>query len=437
MVVRSVDEACELIRAEDTLAVPLGPGQPAGLLRALSARDDYTDLQVFGALLLDLYPLFAKPGVHLRTGFFGPAERALHAAGHDVQFVPGDFRRFAGMVDDLAPRVMATAVAPPDADGGASLSLHAGATVEAHRRCGRDPDRILIAEINPGLPRTRGLPPEYPHRLTADEVDVWIETDTPVRTLPDLPPSEVERAIAAHVLPYVPDGATLQTGIGGIPSAVASLLAEGPGGDYGIHSEMFTTGLMKLVEAGKVSNRRKGQYDGLSICTFALGTEELHAWLDGREDVVFLPVDQVNDPTQIAHNDRMISINGALSVDLHGQVVADTIDGRQHSGIGGHEDFVSGASMEPDDRSLVCLPSTAKVGDRVVSRIQSQLGAGSVVTTPRHQLDVVVTEYGAAELRGRTDRERAEALIAVAHPSVRDALARGDLDQEIQVDPHA
>ncbi|MGH0037570.1 MAG: acetyl-CoA hydrolase/transferase family protein [Myxococcota bacterium] len=431
MELRTLEEAASLIRARDTLAVPLGPGQPAALLHALSARDDFEELRVFGALLLDLYPLFAKPGVHLTTGFFGPAERALLAAGHDVQFVPGDFRRFAGMVEELAPRVMATAVSPPGPDGSVSLSLHAGATVDALRACGRDPERVLVAEINPGLPRTLGLPPEHSHSLGPDEVDVFIESDRPVRTLPDTEPTEIERAIAGHASAYIHDGATLQTGIGGIPSAVAGLLAHGDGGDYGIHSEMFTTGLMHLVEAGKVSNRRKGQYEGVSICTFALGTEELHRWLDGREDVRFLPVDLVNDPTTIANNQGMISINGALAVDLYGQVVADTIDGKQHSGIGGHEDFVSGASMQSDDRSLVCLPATVRVGERLVSRIQARHAAGTVVTTPRHQLDVVVTEYGAAELRGRTVKQRAEALAQVAHPSVREALLRGETDLRI------
>jgi acyl-CoA hydrolase len=427
----SLAEAAALLRPTDTFAVPLGPGQPGALLHALSARDDFESLTVFGALLLELHPLFAKPGVRLLTGFFGPAERALRAAGHDVQFVPGDFRRFAGMIEDLAPRVMATAVAPAGPDGRYSLSLHAGATVEALRRCGADPQRVLVAELNRGLPRTVGLPPQHSHSLAPDEIDFLVESDRPARTLPDPEPSERERAIASHVAPYVPERATLQTGIGGVPSAVASLLASGGGSEYGIHSEMFTDGLMRLHRAGKVNNRHKGVYDGFSVCTFALGTEELHAWLHENEDVRFLPVDLVNDPSTIARNRRMISINGALTVDLSGQVVADTIEGRQHSGIGGHEDFVGGASLERDDRSLVCLPSTAKVGDRVVSRIQATLPRGSIVTTPRHQLDVVVTEYGAAELRGRTDAERARALVAVAHPDVREQLLRGDDDVAI------
>jgi len=425
-------EAAQLLRPVDSFAVPLGPGQPPALLHALSERDDFEQLVVFGALLLGLYPLFSRRGVVLYTGFMGPAERALRDAGHDVRFVPGDFRRFAGMVEQLAPRVMATAVAPPGPDGRFSLALHAGATVEALQRCGRDPQRVLIAEQNAELPRTLGLPPEHRHSLAPEEIDVLLESGRPPAVLPEEEPSEVERAIAAHAQSFVPDRATLQTGIGGVPNAVAALLAHGSGGGYGIHSEMFTTGLMQLHQAGKVDNRSKGIYDGFSVCTFALGSQELHRWLHEREEVRFLPVQLVNDPSVIARNRRMVSINGALSIDLAGQVVADTIEGRQHSGIGGHEDFVAGASLERDDHSLVCLPATARVGERLISRIQSRLPRGSIVTTPRHQLDVVITEYGAAELRGRSDAERAEALAAVAHPAVREALLSGEDDVSVE-----
>lgn len=425
-------EAAALLRPVDSFAVPLGPGQPAALLHALSERDDFQDLRVFGALLLELYPLFTRKGVCLYSGFLGPAERALRAAGHDVRFVPGDFRSFAGMVEDLAPRVMATAVAPPGPDGCFSLSLHAGATVEALRRCGRDPGRVLVAEVNRALPRTPGLPPEHPHHLRPEEIDVLVESERPPPTLDEEEPGEVESAIARHALALIPERATLQTGIGGVPTAVAGLLAEGGGEGYGIHSEMFTTGLMRLQRSGKVDNLAKGLYEGFSVCTFALGSEDLHRWLDGREDVRFLPVDLVNDPSVIARNRRMVSINGALSIDLAGQVVADTIDGRQHSGIGGHEDFVSGASREREDRALVCLPATVRVGERLLSRIQASHPRGSIVTTPRHHLDVVVTEYGLAELRGRTDEERARALASIAHPAVREALLRGEPDVAIE-----
>src|SRR5690606_17039785 len=238
MRVLSLSEAAALVRPDDTLAVPLGPGQPAGFLHALSVRDDWRGLQVFAALLVDLFPLFARPGVKLLSGFFGPVERAPVAAGHDVEFVPADFRRFASLARMLAPRVMATAVAPPDAAGRLSLSLHAGATVEELRRCGRDPQRLLVAEVNHKLPRTLGLPPEHPHALHVDEVDVLVESDRDPVTLPEAEADDVERRIAEHARRFIPDGATLQTGIGGVPNQIAHLLAEGPGGDYGIHTEM-------------------------------------------------------------------------------------------------------------------------------------------------------------------------------------------------------
>jgi acyl-CoA hydrolase len=414
-------EAAAGVRADDTLALPLGPGQPAAFVHALSARDDWRGLRVFAALLVDFYPLFTRAGVTLLSGFFGPVERALRAAGRDVHFVPADFRRFAKLARAMRPRVMATAAAPPDRAGRFSLSLHAGATVEELRRCGRDPDRVLVVEINPKLPRTVGLPPEHPHCLLAEEIDVVVESDRDVVTLPAAEPSSVERRIAEHARRFIAEGATLQAGIGGVPNQIVRLLAEGGGGDYGIHTEMYTDGLMQLELAGKVSNR-KGIFDGFSVATFAFGSRALYDWLDGNEQVRFLPVDQTNDPSLIARNRRMVSINGALSVDLMGQVVADRIGEVEHSGIGGHEDFVTGAAFSPGGRSLICLPATASTPGGVVSRIVSCFPTGACVTTPRHQVDVIVTEYGAAELAGRAAHERAQALVGIAHPAVRDAL---------------
>jgi acyl-CoA hydrolase len=415
-------EAVERIRTSDGLGIPLGPGQPGGFLHALGERTDWEDLVVFGALLGDVYSLFMRPGVRHLSGFFGPAERFLVDSGAAVEYVPADFRRFIPVLERLRPRVMATIAAPPDADGMLSLSIHAGATVDELHRCGADRDRLLIVEINAACPRTIGLPPEHTHALHVDEVDVLVESDRPLLTIEDVEPTDVERAIAAHARAFVTDGSTLQTGIGAIPSTVVRLLASEPGGDYGVHSEMFTTGLMELHRVGKVTNRAKGVFEGLSITTFAAGTVELYEWLDGNEDVRFLPVDVVNSPRTIASNHRMVSFNGALAVDLWGQPAADTIGGRQYSGIGGHEDFISMSAYELEDRSLVCLPSIAVVGGEVVSRIGATLPPGCTVTTPRHQLDVVVTEHGAAELRGRTVRERALALAAIAHPDFRPEL---------------
>lgn len=418
----AMNEAVARIRATDTLGIPLGPGQPPAFLHALGERDDWVDFEVSGALLVDLYAVLAKPNVRYLSGFFGPAERFLQDSGADIQFVPADFRRFAQILAQRAPRVMATLAAPPDAAGWMSLSLHAGASVDELHRAGADPNRELIVEINANAPRTHGLLPDHPHRVHVDEADVIVESDRPVFSLADAPPSEAEIAIAQHAVAFIHDGSTLQTGIGGVPSQVAKLLAEGGGGDYGIHSEMFTTGLMELHRAGKVTNRCKSMFEGMSITTFAAGTAALNEWLDDNDQVRFLPVHVVNSPEVIAQNHDFVSINGALAVDLYGQAVADTIDGKQFSGIGGHEDFAAPSGLDLADRSLLCLPSTSTIGGALVSRILPRLGEGAVVTTPRHQLDIVITEFGVARLRGRTVRERAVALTEIAHPQFRDEL---------------
>lgn len=413
--------AVDAVRATDSLAVPLGPGVPGGFLHALGERDDFEHLEVFGALLPDLYEVLTRPGVHYRSGFFGPAERFLRDSGASVDFVPADFRRFEPVLHRLRPRVVATAAAMPDGEW-VSLSLHAGASVDELHAAGADPERLLVVECSPHFPRTRGIEPEHAHRLHLDEIDVLVQSDRTPLNLADAPATEAERAIARHALEYIADGSTLQTGIGGIPSQIASLLADGPMGDFGIHSEMFTSGLMRLHRAGKVSNRKGGRFDGVSITTFAAGVPELYEWLDDNDDVRFLPVKVVNSPEVIAANRHMVTINGALAVDLAGQVVADTIGGTQFSGIGGHEDFVSGPGLSADGRSLVCLPASSTVGGQFVSRILPSLPAGSVVSTPRHQVDVVITEFGAVELAGRTIRERAVALASIGHPAVRDSL---------------
>jgi acyl CoA:acetate/3-ketoacid CoA transferase beta subunit len=413
--------AIAVVRSTDTLAVPLGPGVPAGFLHALGERDDFQQLDIFGALLPDLFQLMTRDGVHYRSGFFGPAERFLRDAGASIDFVPADFRRFEPVLHRLHPRVVATAAAMPDGEW-VSLSLHAGATVDELHEAGADPDRLLVVECSPHFPRTLGLEPDHTHRLHLDEIDVLVQSDRAPLNLADPPATDAERAIAEHALRYIADGSTLQTGIGGIPSQIATLLAEGPMGDFGVHSEMFTSGLMRLHQAGKVTNRKGGRFDGMSITTFAAGVPELYEWLDRNHEVRFLPVKVVNSPEVIAANRHMVTINGALAVDLAGQVVADTIGGMQFSGIGGHEDFVSGPGLSDDGRSLVCLPASSTVGGQFVSRIMPSLPTGSVVSTPRHQVDVVITEYGAAELAGRTIRERALALAAIGHPDAREVL---------------
>jgi acyl-CoA hydrolase len=420
----SVEEAVALVRPVDSIGFGLGPANPDTFLTALGTRDDWQDLQLGGALCLNLYDVFTRPTVSYRCGFFGPAERLLHAMGHRVELVPGGFRQFAPILARFAPRIMVAQAAPPDDTGRVNLSLHFGATRPELLRAGADDDRLLIVEVNPHLPRTRSLPPGYDNTLPLELIDVVVESDTIPFALDEEPTDEIDAAIARYALQYVQNGSTLQTGIGAIPNIVATELAKGSLGGFGIHSEMFTSGLMRLHQADKVSNDAKSVFEGVSVTTFALGAAELYSWLDGNEDVAFLPVETVNDPTVISQNARLVSINGALSVDLYGQVVADSIDGRQISGVGGHEDFVAGAELHLDAHSLICLRSTAVRGGEVISRIVGLLPEGSVVSTPRHHTGVVITEFGAAELRGLTVRERARALTEIAHPDFREDLRK-------------
>jgi len=243
--------------------------------------------------------------------------------------------------------------------------------------------------------------------------------------LPGEAPSPEETAIATHAAALIPDGATLQFGIGAVPDEIANLLASGARGDFGIHTEMISDGVMQLHRAGKVTNR-KGLYDGVSVATFALGGAELYAWLDGNPDVRLLPVSAVNDPPLLRRLRRFVSVNGALSIDLLGQVAADYIGGKQYSGVGGAESFVMGAADAPGGTSMLCFKSTVTVGGRRISTIVPRLGDSTTVTTPRHHVQWVVTEHGTVDLSVLSDVERARALIGLAHPDFREELARGD-----------
>jgi acyl-CoA hydrolase len=368
---------------------------------------------------------YRHPNVHVMSAFWGPVERGMREKGLNIGFTPTDFRGVSPMMAAFAPRVMAIAAAPPDADGWCSLSLYAGAATSELARAAADPERLLVVEASEHYPRTLGFG-DYRHAIHVDDIDILVESDARPFVFTEAAPTETDRAIAETASGYITDGATIQTGIGSVPSTVAGLVAQGDGGDYGIHSEMFTTGLMALHQAVKVSNR-KGLYDGISVCTFAGGTSELYRWLDGNESVRFLPVEVVNSPEVIAKNRNLVTINAALAVDIHGQAVADTISGDQYSGIGGHEDFVSGPALALAHRSLICLPATVTTRGERRSRILPYFPAGTVVTTPRHQIDVVITEYGAAELRNKTVRQRGEALAAIAHPDFRDELREAAL----------
>lgn len=413
-------EAAQLLSPTDQLASGLAAAWPPALMAALGEREDWEALTIDGALVTVGTALFGRPGVRYRSGFFGPLERILVDTGAKIEYVPADFRRYGPLLEEVSPRVMTTAAAPPDADGFCSLSLHAGGTIPQLKAAGADPDRLLIVEVSEQFPRTFGHE-QHKHALHVDEIDVLITSDAGPTAIPSKESNEVAEAIAGHAIAHIKDGATIQTGIGAVPEAIAAQLAEGSGGDYGIHSEMFTDGLMKLQRAGKVTNQ-KGHNDGVSVCTFALGSRELYDWLHENEEVAFLPVELVNDPLIMTRNRQLVTVNGALTIDLYGQVVADTLGGKQFSGTGGGEDFVSGPAYTPGGTSMLCLSSTAGSDEARVSRIVAELPAGTVVTTPRHQLDIVITEYGSVDLALLTVAERAQAIASIAHPDYRDEL---------------
>ena len=418
---RTLREAVDLLRPDDTLAAPIATGQPATFLGALNERTDYRNFTLFSGLLIEPYPVLQQPGVRLISGFYGPIERMLKGMGANVEYLPADFLGWERYALLARPRVVVSALAPMDSHGFLSFGLHAGASFNAFLAAARDPERVAVAEVVPDMPYVLGLGRYGGHRIHISEIDCVVESERSVFELPENPVTDEDRAIAQSVEHLIDNGATLQIGIGAIPNIVASLLAAGKKGDFGIHTEMFVDGIMQLHRAGKITNH-KGVYDGFSVATFAAGSRELYKWMDHNPEVRMLPVAQVNDPAIIRRNRQMVSINGALAVDLSGQVMADTIGPRQYSGVGGHELFVIGAHDSQDGKSIICLHSTARAAGKTVSTITASLPLGTPVSTPRHHVQYIITEYGAANLGMLTDRERAEALAEIAHPTFREEL---------------
>jgi acyl-CoA hydrolase len=359
--------------------------------------------------------------VRVVSGFFGPIERTALAAGARVSYLPADFNSLERLALRMKPRVVLTVTSPPDREGWLSFGLHAGASYRPFLEAARDPERLAIAEVNPQMPRIDGIPELGGNRVHLSEVDAWVEHETELVTLPDAQPSPDDLAIARLVCERIEPESILQFGIGAIPDQIARILTEGSMGGFGVHTEMISDGLMHLHEAGKVTNR-KPLHDGFTVATFALGSQKLYRWLDGNPSVRILPVTDVNESWVLRQLPRLTSINGALSIDLAGQVAADSVGGRQYSGAGGHESFVSGAAAAPEGRSFLCLKSTVKVGGRRVSTIVQAFAEGTCVTTPRHHVQYVVTEHGAVDLSILSDSERPHALIELAHPDFRAAL---------------
>ena len=415
--------AAALIRPRDALLCGFVAGQPVALLEAIGERSDLEDVVLYCGILGRPYALLRNPGVRVVSGFFGPVERMARAAGGRVSFLPTDFHGLERLTLRLKPRVVLAVTTPPDADGWLSFGAHAGASYRAFLEAARDPARLAIAELNSKMPRVEGIADLGGNRIHVSEVDAWVEHDADLVALPEEHPTPDDLAIAAAVCERIDPTATLQFGIGAIPDEIARRLAERAGGGFGIHTEMISDGVMRLHEAGRVVNR-KPIYEGFTVATFALGGEPLYRWLDRNPLVRMLPVSAVNDPSILRRIPGLVSINGALSIDLDGQVAADSVAGRQYSGVGGHESFVIGASEAPGGRSFLCLKSTARVGGQRVSTIVPALAPGTRVTTARHHVQCVVTEQGVVDLSLLGDTERPAALLRLAHPDFRDDLER-------------
>ncbi|MCB9777199.1 MAG: 4-hydroxybutyrate CoA-transferase [Alphaproteobacteria bacterium] len=403
----------------------LGPGDvvymggnaatPRVLAAALAERaDQVAGLTVGHVLLLGDDPFAtakARGLIQHLSWFVGPADRKAVVEGH-ARYVPCHLSEIPGLLRTANPALDAALlmVSPPDKHGFMSLGVEVMASLAAAEAA-----RRVIVQVNPKMPRVLGN-----SFLHVGQVHRIIEAEQP---LPELPPPEVgpvERAIAEHLVPLIPHGATLQLGIGAIPDAVIGQL-EGRN-DLGVHSEMISDGVMRAVEAGIVTGRFKTRHRRKVVTTFALGTRELYDWLDSNPVVEAHPCDHTNDILVASENARLIAINSAISVDLSGQVNSDSIGGRIYSGVGGQVDFMRAAARSVGGRPVIAIPSTASGGRH--SRIVSVLAAGAGVVTSRADVHTVVTEYGVAELWGKSLPARAESLIAIAHPDFRDALAR-------------
>lgn len=299
-------------------------------------------------------------------------------------------------------------LSPPDEHGYCSYGTSCDYTKSASE-CAK----LVIAEINPNMPRVLG-----DNFIHISNIDYIVEVDYP---LPELKPKEindVEKAIGENCAKLIEDGSTLQLGIGSIPDAVLMFLHDKK--DLGIHSEMVSDGIVDLFNKGIINNEKKSIHKNKIVLTFMMGTKKLYDFVNNNPVIEMYPVDYVNDPITVSKNRKMISINSCIQVDLFGQVNSESIGGKQFSGVGGQVDYVRGTSMSEEGKSIIAIPSTASKG--TISRIVPKLDYGASVTTSRNDVHYIVTEYGTADLRGKTIKERAKALISIAHPKFRNEL---------------
>ncbi|MBK7847294.1 MAG: acetyl-CoA hydrolase/transferase family protein [Zoogloea sp.] len=406
-------EAVRNVHNGDTIVVPTAVAEPPALLTALSEhRRDFHDVKVSQILAVRKFgyldPTTAEHVRHVAY-FFSGATRPGFREGV-VDFTPSFFSEMPQLIErGLMPaEVVFTQVSPMDQHGYFSLGIAADYTMAAIRKA-----RAVIVEVNENVPFAFGN-----CHLHISQVTALVENNEPVLEvgLPTIGP--VQEAIGKYVADLIDDGSTLQIGYGGIPDAVVMQLTHKK--DLGIHTEMIGDGILTLVESGAVTNRRKNYLPGKMVATFALGSKKLYDWVDRNPMFEMHPVDFTNDPYLAGQNDNLIAINATLEIDFLGQCDSESLGPIPYSGTGGQADFVRAANRSKGGKAFIVLPSTAK--DGAISRIVPTLTPGTHVSTSKNDINYVVTEYGVAQLRGKTAKQRCQALIAIAHPDFRAEL---------------
>ncbi len=409
----SPQEAMNLLKNGDFIVVPTGVGEPPSLLHALSAaRRNFRNVKVAQILAMRKYDYFDCDTVeHVQHAafFFGGASRACGQGGWG-DFIPNYFSEIPMLIErGLIPSdVVFTMASPMDAHGYFSLSLGTDYTMAAVAKA-----RVVVLEVNPNVPFANGNCHVHISQVTAlvESEDTILEVG-----LPKIGP--VQEAIGKYVADMIEDGSTLQIGYGGIPDAVVMQLTQKR--DLGIHSEMIGDGIMTLLESGAVTNRRKNHLPGKMVATFALGSKKLYSFLDRNPMMEMHPVNFTNDPYEASKNDNLVTINATLQVDLLGQCGSESIGDAPYSGTGGQVDFVRAANRSRGGKSFIVVPSTAK--SDTISRVVPVLSPGTHLTTSKNDINYVVTEYGVAQLRGKSAKQRALEMIAITHPDFRPAL---------------
>ena len=409
----SAAEAIRHVHNGDTIIVPTAVAEPPALLNALSEhRRDFHDVKVSQILAVRkmgyLDPTTAQHVRHVAYFFSGATRPGFHE--DVVDFRPSYFSEMPQLIErGLMPaEVVFTQASPMDAHGYFSLGLAADYTMAAISKA-----RAVILEVNENVPYAFGN-----NQVHISQVTALVENNEPVLEvgLPAIGP--VQEAIGKYVADMIEDGSTLQIGYGGIPDAVVMQLTHKH--DLGIHTEMIGDGILTLIESGAVTNRGKNYLPGKMVATFALGSKKLYNWIDRNPAFEMHPVDFTNDPYLAGLNDNLVSINATLEIDFLGQCGSESLGPIPYSGTGGQSDFVRAANRSKGGKSFIVLPSTAK--NDTISRIVPTLTPGTHVSTSKNDINYVVTEFGVAQLRGKTAKERTRALISIAHPKFRDEL---------------